>query len=107
MNIAHEAIDLARPKENEKSIGFLPEERAKITEFLSKGFTDTFRMFVKEGGHYSWWDMKTRSREKNVGWRIDYFFVNNEIASDIKKADILTDVMGSDHCPILIEWDKR
>ena len=106
MNIAHEAIDLARPKENEKSIGFLPEERALITKFLSKGFTDTFRMFVKENGHYSWWDMKTRSRETNVGWRIDYFFVNNEIAEDIKRADILSEVTGSDHCPILIEWKK-
>lgn len=105
MNIAHQAIDLARPKENEKSIGFLPEERAKITEFLNNGFTDTFRMFVPdENGHYSWWDMKTKSREKNVGWRIDYFFVNNEITKDIKRADILKDVMGSDHCPILIEW---
>ena len=106
MNIAHEAIDLARPKENEKSIGFLPVERERITKFLNSGFTDTFRMFVKENGHYSWWDMKTRSREKNVGWRIDYFFVNNEISNNIKRADILTDVLGSDHCPILIEWDR-
>ena len=106
MNIAHEAIDLARPKENEKSIGFLPIERERITKFLNNGFTDTFRMFVKENGHYSWWDMKTRSREKNVGWRIDYFFVNNEISNNIKRADILSDVLGSDHCPILIEWDR-
>lgn len=106
MNIAHESIDLARPKENEKSIGFLPEERALITKFLNSGFTDTFRMFVKESGHYSWWDMKTKSREKNVGWRIDYFFVNNEIAKNIKRAEILSEVMGSDHCPILIEWQK-
>ena len=107
MNIAHESIDLARPKENEKSIGFLPEERYMITKFLNKGFIDTFRIFVKEGGHYSWWDMKTRSREKNVGWRIDYFFVSDNMVNDIKKADILKDIMGSDHCPILIEWDRK
>lgn len=103
MNIAHEEIDLARPKENEKNIGFLPEERALITKFLKSGFTDTFRMFVKEGGHYSWWDFKTGARARNVGWRIDYFFVNNEIAQNVKRAEILSEVMGSDHCPILLE----
>ncbi len=106
MNIAHTEIDLARPKENEKNIGFLPEERALITKFLNSGFTDTFRMFVKEGGHYSWWDFKTGARARNVGWRIDYFFVNNEMAKNIKRADILSEVMGSDHCPILIEFQK-
>lgn len=106
MNVAHEAIDLARPKENEKSIGFLPEERDWVTRFLNRGFVDTFRMFTKDGGHYSWWDMKTRARERDIGWRIDYFFVNKEIEKDIKKASILKEVQGSDHCPILIELGK-
>lgn len=106
MNVAHEEIDIARPKENEKSIGFLPEERDWVTRFLNSGFVDTFRIFCKEGGHYSWWDMKTRARERDIGWRIDYFFVNKEIEKNVKKAEILKNVMGSDHCPILIELKK-
>jgi len=105
INAAHTEIDLARPKENQKSIGFLPIEREWITSFLNAGFLDTFRMFNKDGGNYSWWDMKTRARERNVGWRLDYFFVNKEIEKNVKCASILSDALGSDHCPILIKID--
>lgn len=102
-NTAHKEIDLARPKENEKISGFLPVERAWIDTFIDHGYVDTFRHFNKESGQYSWWDMKTRARERNVGWRIDYFFVNKEFMPHIKKAFILQDVTGSDHCPVGIE----
>jgi len=104
VNTAHEAIDLARPKQNEKNTGFLPEERAWVTKLLSKGYIDTFRhLHQDEGDHYSWWDYKTRSRERNVGWRIDYFFVTKKMLKRTKSAFMLTDVMGSDHCPVGIE----
>jgi exodeoxyribonuclease-3 len=103
VNTAHKEIDLARPKENEKVSGFLPEERAWIDRFLASGFVDTFRMFTGEGGHYSWWDYKSRARERNVGWRIDYFFVSQNLAERVKSAFILPQVMGSDHCPVGIE----
>jgi len=103
VNTAHTAIDLARPKENEKLSGFLPEERAWIDKFIKTGFVDTLRMFVSEGGHYTWWDMKSGARARNVGWRIDYFFSDEAFSTKIKSAFILQDVMGSDHCPIGIE----
>jgi len=102
-NTAHKEIDLARPKENEKISGFLPIERAWIDTFIDHGYVDTFRYFNKEPGQYSWWDMKTKARERNVGWRIDYFFVNKEFISKVKNAFIMKDVMGSDHCPVGIE----
>jgi len=105
VNTAHQEIDLARPKENAKVSGFLPEEREWIDVFLSDGYLDTFRMFTKEGGHYSWWDYKTRARERNIGWRIDYFFVSDGLKSQVTDAFILKDVFGSDHCPIGIELD--
>ena len=104
-NTAHKEIDLTRPKENEKISGFLPVERAWIDTFIDHGYVDTFRHFNKESGQYSWWDMKTHARERNVGWRIDYFFVNKEFMPHIKKAFILQDVTGSDHCPVGIEID--
>jgi exodeoxyribonuclease III len=100
VNTAHKEIDIARPKENSTVSGFLPEERAWIDKFLSKGYYDTFRMFNQEPDNYTWWDMVTRARERNVGWRIDYFFVSDNAKKDIKDAFILPDVMGSDHCPI-------
>jgi exodeoxyribonuclease-3 len=100
VNTAHREIDLARPRENEKRSGFLPEERAWIDDFLSHGYVDTFRMFNDEPGHYSWWDLKTRARDRNVGWRIDYFFVNEEFRGRVRDSFMLGDVMGSDHCPI-------
>jgi exodeoxyribonuclease-3 len=103
VNTAHTEIDLARPKENVKNTGFLPEEREWVSKFIHCGYTDTFRHFVKEGGHYTWWDYYTAARERDVGWRIDYFFVTENLLPKIKKAFILKDVMGSDHCPIGIE----
>jgi exodeoxyribonuclease-3 len=103
VNTAHTEIDLARPRENEKVSGFLPMERAWIDRFLTAGFVDTFRMFIKDGGHYTWWDMKSGARSRNVGWRIDYFFSDAAFSKKIKSAFILQDVMGSDHCPIGVE----
>lgn len=103
VNTAHEEIDLARPKENEKVSGFLPRERAWLDEFVGRGFVDTFRMFNREPGQYTWWDLKTRARERNVGWRIDYFFVSGNFKKNVKAAYILPEVTGSDHCPIGVE----
>ena len=103
VNTAHKEIDLARPKENETVSGFLPEEREWIDRLTASGFIDTFRLFDKEGGRYSWWDYKTRARERNVGWRIDYFFISENLEKNIVSASIESDVMGSDHCPISIE----
>jgi exodeoxyribonuclease-3 len=102
-NTAHKEIDLARPKENERISGFLPIERHWIDKLIDHGYIDTFRFYNKKPNQYSWWDMKTRARDRNVGWRIDYFFVNNEFISTLKNAFILDSVMGSDHCPVGIE----
>ena len=103
VNTAHTELDIARPKQNEKISGFLPMERAWMDKFVSHGFLDTFRIFNKKGGNYSWWDLKTRARERNVGWRIDYFFVSDNLKDRIKSAFIMTEVLGSDHCPVGIE----
>lgn len=103
VNTAHKEIDLARPKENEKISGFLPIEREWMDKFFSQGYFDTFRMFNSEPENYTWWDQVTRSRERNVGWRIDYFFVSENFKQNVKNASILEDVMGSDHCPVGIE----
>ena len=103
LNTAHKEIDLARPKANEKISGFLPEERAWIDKFLSNGYIDTFRMFNTEPDQYTWWSYRTRARERNVGWRLDYFFVNEEFKDKIESSYILKDVVGSDHCPIGID----
>ncbi len=103
VNTAHKEIDLARPKANEKISGFLPEEREWIDKVVSLGYVDTFREFHTEAGLYSWWDLKTRARERNVGWRIDYVFVTREMLDSVKDAFILNDVMGSDHCPVGID----
>lgn len=103
VNTAHMEIDLARPKQNEKNTGFLPEERAWMDVFVQCGYVDTFRHFTKEPGHYSWWDYKTGARARNVGWRIDYFFVTENLLPNLKRAFILKDVHGSDHCPVGIE----
>ena len=105
VNTAHKEIDLARPKENVKNTGFLPEERAWIDSFLEAGFVDTFRMFSEEGGQYSWWDMKTRARDRNIGWRIDYFFVSESLRDKVQAAYILPEILGSDHCPVVLEID--
>ena len=104
VNTAHAEIDLARPTENRKTSGFLPEERAWMDQLFERGFVDTFRRFVPdENGHYSYWDTMTRARERNVGWRIDYFFVNAEMMDKVSNAFIRADVMGSDHCPVGLE----
>jgi len=99
-NTAHKEIDLSRPKQNEKNSGFLPIERLWIDTFIEHGNVDTFRYFNKEPNQYTWWDQKTRSRERNIGWRIDYFFINNGLIPNLSKSFILPEIMGSDHCPI-------
>ena len=104
VNTAHTEIDLSRPKENEKISGFLPEEREWMDALESAGYVDTFRHFYPNKKEmYTWWDMKSRARDRNVGWRIDYFFISPDLLSKLKKVEILTDVYGSDHCPVMIE----
>jgi exodeoxyribonuclease III len=103
VNTAHNEIDLARPKENSEHTGFLRIERDWLDKVVSKGYIDTFRLLYPEKVKYSWWDMKTFARERNVGWRIDYFFVSADLKIKIKKAEILNDVFGSDHCPVTLE----
>ena len=103
VNTAHKEIDLARPKDNEKVSGFLPEERAWIDKLLDTGYVDTFREFNPEPEQYTWWSYRTRARERNVGWRLDYFFANNEFMNRVKSSFIMGDVMGSDHCPVGVE----
>lgn len=105
VNTAHTELDIARPRENSKKSGFLPEERAWMDKFESHGYIDTFRAFNKEGGHYTYWDIKTGARERNVGWRIDYFYISENLKKDLRSAFIEPDVMGSDHCPIGIDID--
>jgi len=100
VNTAHQEIDLTRPKENAKISGFLPEERAWLDRVIESGFVDTFRLFHSEPNQYSWWDVKTHARERNVGWRIDYFFASHNLRSRLIDAFILPEVTGSDHCPV-------
>jgi exodeoxyribonuclease-3 len=100
VNTAHKEIDLARPKENVKNTGFLPEERAWMDKLVSHGYVDTFRHFHKEPEQYTYWDLKTGARARNVGWRIDYFFVSENLLPSVTSSFILPNVMGSDHCPI-------
>jgi len=100
VNTAHREIDLAHPKANEKISGFLPIEREWIDRFVESGFVDTFRYFSKDPEQYTWWDLKTRARERNVGWRIDYFFISENLLPYLSKAFIMPDITGSDHCPI-------
>jgi exodeoxyribonuclease-3 len=104
LNVAHQEIDLARPKQNRGSAGFSDEERAGFTRLLESGFIDTFRHFYpKKEGAYSWWSYRANARANNVGWRIDYFGVSEKFAPRLKAADILPAVMGSDHCPVTLE----
>ncbi len=100
LNVAHEEIDLKNPKTNHFSAGFTDEERAKMTELLSAGFIDTFRYFYPTEVKYSWWSYMFKAREKNAGWRIDYFIVDENFISSVKDSLIYTDVFGSDHCPV-------
>jgi exodeoxyribonuclease III len=103
VNTAHNEIDLARPKENSKVSGFLPEERAWIDKVVSLGYVDTFRYAHPDEVKFSWWDMKSGARKRNVGWRLDYVMVTQEMLGSVESAFILTDVMGSDHCPVGID----
>jgi exodeoxyribonuclease-3 len=105
VNTAYAEIDLARPKENAKHSGFMPEERVALGEFFAAGLIDTFRMLHPDEVKYTWWDMVTRARERNVGWRLDYFFVTPDLKDRIVAADIHPEVMGSDHCPISLTLD--
>lgn len=104
MNVAHKEIDLKNPKTNRKNAGFTDEEREKFSVLLENGFVDTFRYFYPEQeGIYSWWSYRFKAREKNAGWRIDYFLVSECLKDRLKDANILTEVMGSDHCPVELE----
>ncbi len=105
VNTAYAEIDLARPRENTKKSGFMPEERAALGEFFAAGLIDTFRFKYPTEVKYTWWDMVTRARERNVGWRIDYFLVSRDLKDRIADAAIHADVMGSDHCPISLTLD--
>jgi len=102
-NIAHDEIDLARPKENKNNIMFTKEERSMIDKILSLDFIDTFRVFNKEGGNYTWWPYFANARQRDLGWRIDYFFASKKFIKNIKKSYILKKVQGSDHAPIVME----
>src|SRR3989344_4990606 len=103
LNVAHTPDDLARPKENIGNKGFTTEERQGIQKIIDAGFIDTFRMFTKGNGHYSWWSHFANARERNVGWRIDYIFVSAKLKERVKRAVILKEVFGSDHCPVEVE----
>ena len=106
-NVSHKEIDLARPKGNKGHAGFTEQERAWFDRMLAKGYVDTFREFTQEGGHYTWWSYLHNARAKNVGWRLDYFVINEEFRTRLIKSDILNEVLGSDHCPIRLELDIK
>ena len=105
LNVAHKEIDLANPKGNVQNPGFTPEERAGFDRIADAGFVDTFREFTKEGGHYTWWSQMGNAREKNIGWRIDYFCISPALRPRLRASWIRPDVFGSDHCPIVLELD--
>ena len=105
LNVAHREIDLAHPKANRMNAGFTDEERQGFDEHLAAGFIDTFREFCTDGGHYTWWSMATRARERNVGWRIDYFCISRTLRPVLTDAFILAEIMGSDHCPVGVELE--
>ncbi len=102
-NTAHKSIDLARPKENINTSGFMPIEREKINHYISHGWIDTFRLFHDEPNRYSWWTYRFGARERNIGWRIDYFFINQGLIEKCVNADIHHEIYGSDHCPVSLE----
>ncbi len=103
LNVAHNPDDLARPKENKGKKGFTTEERSGIDNIIKAGFVDSFRMFTKGPGHYSWWSNFGGARDRNIGWRIDYIFISKKLEKDVKSARILPNVFGSDHCPVELE----
>ena len=103
LNVAHQEIDIARPKENRRSAGFTDEERAGFTDLLAAGFVDTFREFEKGPGHYTWWSFRGGARARNIGWRIDYFVVSAALRPQLRAAGIHPDIVGSDHCPVWVD----
>ena len=103
LNVAHTEDDLANPKQNEGEHGFTKEEREGMDNIIKAGFVDTFRHFTKGGGNYTWWSHWANARKRNVGWRIDYFFVNKEFLPNVKSSKILSEILGSDHCPVMLE----
>jgi exodeoxyribonuclease-3 len=103
LNVAHTEQDLARPRENKGKKGFTEEEREGFATFIDAGFKDTFRHFEKQGGHYTWWSHFAQARERNIGWRIDYVLVSQDIMPLVKSARIHNQVLGSDHCPVSVE----
>ena len=106
LNVAHQEIDLKNPKTNRGNAGFSDQERGKMTQLLDSGFTDTFRLLHPEDtGIYSWWSYRFKAREKNAGWRIDYFLVSDRMKDRVKEANIHTQVLGSDHCPVELIWE--
>lgn len=106
MNVAHQEIDLKNPGPNRGNAGFSDQERAAFTQLLEAGFTDTFRLLYPDAiGAYSWWSYRFHAREKNAGWRIDYFLVSNRLAPRVIRAEIQTSIYGSDHCPVMLEWN--
>lgn len=105
MNVAHEEIDIKNPKTNRRNAGFTDEERGKFTELLADGFIDTYRTLYPEKVEYSWWSYRFKAREKNAGWRIDYFVVSEALRDKVQDASIHTDVFGSDHCPVELDMD--
>jgi len=105
LNVAHTADDLANPQQNEGEHGFTKEEREGIDAIIDAGFVDTFRMFTKGNGHYSWWTHFANARDRNIGWRIDYFFVSKKLSAKVRAAKIHADIMGSDHCPVTLELE--
>ena len=107
LNVAHKEIDLKNPKTNRRNPGFTDEEREKFSQWLDSGFTDTFRFLYPEQVTYSWWSYRVRAREKNTGWRIDYFVVSSRINDQIADAKIHTEIMGSDHCPVELELQEK
>lgn len=102
-NVAHREIDLANPKQNMKNAGFTPQERMWFDSFLKNGFMDSFREFTSDSGHYTWWTYRNNARQRNIGWRVDYFVISKSLREKLKNAWILKDIMGSDHCPIGLE----
>lgn len=107
MNVAHKEIDLTYPQANIRNHGFTPEERAGLDRILKAGFLDTFREFCSEGGYYTWWSQFNNCRKRNIGWRIDYFCISKILRPRLRNAAILPDVLGSDHCPVLMELNGR
>ena len=107
LNVAHKEIDLKHPKTNRRNPGFTDEEREKFSQWLDSGFTDTFRFLYPEQVTYSWWSYRFRAREKNTGWRIDYFVVSSRMNDQIADAKIHTEIMGSDHCPVELELQEK